>query len=229
MIKNREKKIAINKKRRHYIIVERLKLPKGEKQKLKRDLIIGTAMDEARIKLIRKRKKISYKQAEKWLYDWYEIEDDKQKLTKWKKEIGAPEELIEVIGKTLREEERKAEEIIKKLKPAYPEFPIVKFDRATSDELLPLFLTKGIFPNFNKIPHIQDLADEEAKKIGRKLTTKERRDLEVKTKEYKKDGYVWKEFPEYAIGFGYEQFTEYLDEIENKYREKKREAEAKPF
>ncbi|MEA1963608.1 MAG: hypothetical protein U9O41_00510 [Candidatus Aerophobetes bacterium] len=110
-----------------------------------------------------------------------------------------------------------------------PEFPVANIDRVTSDELLPLFLTKGIFSNFNNIPHIQDLADEEAKKIKRKLTAKERRDLEVKTKEYKKGGYVWKEFPQYAIGFGYEQFTEYLDKVENEYQEKQKQAEVKPF
>lgn len=110
-----------------------------------------------------------------------------------------------------------------------PSLPPAKIDRATSEELLPLFLTKGIFSNFNKIPNIQDLATQEAKKIGRKLTAKEKRDLEIKTKEYKKDGYVWREFPQYAIGFSYMQFEEYLEEIERKYQEKKREAETKPF
>ena len=114
-------------------------------------------------------------------------------------------------------------------KKILPKFPVAKIDRVTSDELLPLFLTKGIFSNFNKIPYIQDLADKEAKKIGRKLTMRERRELEIKTGEYKKDGYVWKEFPEYAIGFGYEQFTEYLDKIENEYQKKLKEAEVKPF
>ncbi|MEA1965378.1 MAG: hypothetical protein U9O41_09720, partial [Candidatus Aerophobetes bacterium] len=131
--------------------------------------------------------------------------------------------------KKIIEELNKAAKLSGPQKPLFPDFSIAKMDRTTSKELLPLFLTKGIFSNFNKIPYIQDLANEKAKKIGRKLTAKERRGLEVKMKEYKKGGYVWKEFPDYAIGFGYEQFTEYLEKIENEYQEKKREAEAKPF
>lgn len=229
MIKNRDEKRIKNEKEEYYTMCERLKLPREEKQKLRRHLIISAAWDEARIKLIRKRKKISHKQAEKWLYDWDKIEDKKQRLTKWKKEIGSPEEFIEIIGKTIKEEERKAKEIIKKLKLAFPTLPVVKIDRTTSEALLPLFLTKGIFSNFNKIPHIQDLTNKEGKKIGRKLTAKERRDLEIETGEYKKEGYVWREFTEYAIGFGYEHFKGYLEKIERDYKKKKEEIKIRPL
>ncbi len=212
-----------------HITLDASSLPRKKEENLIRELELSIAIDEARIKLIGERKDLKDKEAEKWLYSWYAIKNDKEKVAKWKEEIGSLEELVKITRKAEREGERKAKERIKKLKPAYPEFPIAKIDRTTSDELLPLFLTKGIFSNFNKIPHIQDLADEEAKKIKRKLTAKERKDLEVKTKEYKKDGYVWKEFPQYAIGFSYMQFTEYLEKVESEYQEKKGEAELKPF
>lgn len=108
-------------------------------------------------------------------------------------------------------------------------FPIVQIDRVTSEQLLPHFLTKGIFSSFNQIPHIQDIVIKEEKKAKRRLTAKEKRDLEIKTSEYKKDGYVWKEFPDIAIGFGYKHFKQYLDHIEKVYQEKKEEAKSQPF
>ncbi len=211
------------------VILDASKTPRNQRNILIREVEKRIALDKVRIDLIMKRKKLGRKEAEKWLYDWYGIEETEQKLTKWKKEIGTLEELTKITEEAIREGERKAKERIKKLKPPYPEFPIAKIDRTTSDELLPLFLTKGIFSNFNRIPHIQDLTDEETKRIKRKLTAKEKRDLEVKTKEYKKGGYVWREFPQYAIGFSYMQFTEYLEKVENEYQEKKKETEAKPF
>ena len=183
------------------------------------------------IEFIKKKKNFNSKQAGAWFNSWDALKTERGKLNRWEKEFGSLEELKTITSEAIAQGRARARKKLRKFEKekTYPEFPIAKIDRATSDELLPLFLTKGIFSNFNKIPHILDLADEEAKKIGRKLTAEERRELEVKTKEYKKEGYVWKEFPDYAIGFGYEQFTEYLDEAEKIYQEKKKKAEAQPF
>lgn len=149
--------------------------------------------------------------------------------------------MVEFISEVLKFEEiqRKVEKeflslqkktkLIRFLQSRLPELPVVSIDRATSRELLPLFLTKGIFSKFNKIRHIEDIINKEEEKIGRKPTAKEKRDLEVRTGEYKKNGYVWREFPEYAIGFGYEHFLEYIQKIEKEYQKKNKEVEAKPF
>ncbi len=121
----------------------------------------------------------------------------------------------------------KATKLIRLPKPLFPSLPVVKVDWTTSTDLLPLFLTKGIFSKFNTIPHINDIINKEEKKIGRKPTAKEKRDLEVRIGEYRKDGHIWREFSKFAIGFGYEHFTEYIQKIEKEYQ--KKEEEVKPF
>lgn len=150
----------------------------------------------------------------------YELLEEQRKLKKEVKELKktSKERLIKMLIEALKEE-----------KKLFPPFPIVQIDRVTSEQLLPHFLTKGIFSSFNQIPHIQDIIIKEEKKAERRLTAKEKRDLEIKTSEYKKDGYVWKEFSDIAIGFGYKHFKEYLDHIEKVYQEKKEEAKSQPF
>jgi len=206
------------------------RLPPSEKIKIIERIERRIFMDRVMVKLIMNRKRFGKEQAERWLYEWYRIKNREAKITRWKTEIGEIEELVAIIEEAVKERQRRTREGLKKfLKPRLPELPVVKIDRTTSKELLPLFLNKGIFSNFNQIHHIQDIIAKEEKRIGRKLTAKEKRDLEIKTGEYKKDGYVWKEFPGYAIGFGYKHFREYLEEMEKFYQKRKEEAEVSPF
>ena len=208
------------------IILDGSHLPMEEAKKLIREFEVSIAIRKERLKLV-KAKLGSMKEAKKWLKACDALKDVEDLKARWL-EIVTFEELLEATRRGERIGKKNAERLMKP-KPAVPELPIVKIDRSTSDELLPLFLTKGIFSNFNAIPDIQDVAAKESERLGRPLTLREQRQLEIQTGEYKKEGKVWKEFENYAIGFGFEQFGEYLDAVEKEYQAKLKEVEARPF
>lgn len=121
-------KILRDQKGNLHVILDASSLPRKKEEKLIRELELSIAIDEARIKLIEQRKDLDHKKAEKWLYDWYAIKNDKEKVAKWKEEIGPLEELVEITRKAEKEGERKAKERIKKLKPMFPEPPIEEIE-----------------------------------------------------------------------------------------------------
>lgn len=110
------------------IIFDASKTPLNQRKILIGEAEKRIALDKARIDIIIKRKKLNQKEAGKWLYNWYGIEDTEQKLTEWKKEIGTLEELIEITEEAIREGGRKAKERIRELKPALPELPVEEIE-----------------------------------------------------------------------------------------------------
>lgn len=82
------------------------------------------------------------------------------------------------------------------------QFPVVKIDRTTITELLPVFINKGIFSNYDGLPERADLLDQ--LKLGlsvSKLTTEQEREYLTQIGEYRADKYVVRDYGNYLIKF----------------------------
>ena len=81
-------------------------------------------------------------------------------------------------------------------------YPIVKIDRTTITEILPIFLNKGIFSNYDDLPERADLLDQCKEELGVPVLTKEQeREYLTQIGEYKTDGYVVRDYGNYLIAF----------------------------
>jgi hypothetical protein len=82
------------------------------------------------------------------------------------------------------------------------QYPIVKIDRTTITELLPVFINKGIFSNYNDLPERADLLN----KLKIDLNTSEvsleqERELLSQIGEYRTDEFVVRDYGNYLIKF----------------------------
>ena len=94
-------------------------------------------------------------------------------------------------------------------------YPIVKIDRATAQELFPIFIEKGIFAGSMALPTKNEILEKHQKKLGKeRLTFKEEREALSAAGEYRTGRYVYRDYGEYAIGFSSYLYLDYLNRSE---------------
>ena len=70
-------------------------------------------------------------------------------------------------------------------------YPIVKIDRTTITEILPIFINKGIFSNYEDLPERADLLNKHKETLGvSELTKEQERECLSQVGEYKTNKYV---------------------------------------
>jgi hypothetical protein len=81
-------------------------------------------------------------------------------------------------------------------------YPIVKIDATTVKEILPVFINKGIFSNYDDLPERADLLRERMDDLGQgELTFEQEREYLTQISEYKTDDYVVRDYGNYLIAF----------------------------
>jgi len=82
-------------------------------------------------------------------------------------------------------------------------FPIVKIDRLTSQEMLSLYLQKGIFSNYKALPTKEELLEKAKDDLGiAKLTEEQERSVLSEAKLYRTKNYVIRDYGTNTVGFG---------------------------
>jgi len=81
-------------------------------------------------------------------------------------------------------------------------YPIVKIDATVVKEVLPIFINKGIFSNYDDLPERADLLKQYQEQLGTQLLTKEQvRECLSQVGEYKTNNYVVRDYGNYLIAF----------------------------
>jgi len=81
-------------------------------------------------------------------------------------------------------------------------YPIVKIDRTTITEILPIFINKGIFSNYDDLPERADLLNKYKEELSIPFLTKEQeREYLSQVGEYRTDNYVVRDYGKYLIAF----------------------------
>jgi len=100
------------------------------------------------------------------------------------------------------------------LKSSYPK---VKIDRTTVAEILPMFMNKGIFTNYNALPEKAGLIKNECHRLEvDELTDELERELLSNVGRYKTNNFVVRDYGNYAIAFSAKMYIDYLEETEIK-------------
>ncbi len=82
------------------------------------------------------------------------------------------------------------------------EYPIVKLDRTTGQEMLPLLVQRGLFSNFSNTPLKDDLLKAECVRLGvDNLTPEQKRIVLSAAGKYRSTNYVIRDFGNYQVGF----------------------------
>jgi len=108
--------------------------------------------------------------------------------------------------------------------PPGEKFPIVKIDRVTEQDLLPLLLTKSIFTNYSGLQTKEEIIKQECIRLNKEeLDFEETRAVLTKAREYTTGIYVARDYGTHVIGFSCQLYLDYIkadeDELEDKLRE----------
>jgi|GEM_PF-2128532 len=96
------------------------------------------------------------------------------------------------------------------------DFPVVRIDRKTAQDLLPIFMNRGIFTDYEGLRAKEDILKEAIrKKGGGDLTLEEERQALSEVGRYRSGGYVITDYGDYAIGFSAKLYIDYLEGSEN--------------
>jgi len=92
-------------------------------------------------------------------------------------------------------------------------FPIVKIDRTTITEILPIFINKGIFSNYEDLPERADLLIKHKEELGVPVLNKEQeRECLSAQREYKTNKYVVRDYGSYLIAFSLNAYNGNLND-----------------
>lgn len=98
-------------------------------------------------------------------------------------------------------------------------FPIVKIDRTTAQEFLPIFMHRGIFSNYHLLPDRDDMLEKRKKELGvEALTLEQEREVLSQAGQYKTPKYVVKDYGDYSIGFSAKMYIDLLEETETEIK-----------
>lgn len=93
------------------------------------------------------------------------------------------------------------------------QFPIVKIDRTTITELLPVFINKGIFAKYDGLPERADLLGQLKLDLDvAELTQEQEREFLSQVGEYKTDDFVVRDYGNYLIKFTLNTYKGNLDD-----------------
>jgi len=96
-------------------------------------------------------------------------------------------------------------------------YPPVKIDRNIITEILPMFMNRGIFNNYNALPEKAGLLENECLRLGvAELTDEQERELLSNIGMYKTLNYVVRDYGSYVIAFTAKVYMDYLEETEIK-------------
>lgn len=96
------------------------------------------------------------------------------------------------------------------------EYPVVPIDRVTHQELLPLFLQRGIFSNYSELRKKEEIIEEEKLRLNKTaLTPQEEREVLSREGEYIEEGFVYKDYGTYSIGFSPTFYLGILNDVED--------------
>jgi len=113
--------------------------------------------------------------------------------------------------------------------PPDEQYPIVKMDRATEQDLLPLLLNKSIFTNYFSLPTKEEIIEQERKRLNKEdLDFEEKRAALTRAKEYRQDGYVTRDYGNYVIGFSCQLYLGYIKAHEEKLEDAQNEPHLYP-
>jgi len=81
-------------------------------------------------------------------------------------------------------------------------------DRVTTTELLPIFINRGIFSNYNNLPERADLLEQLKIKLNiDELTEEQEREYLSQIGEYKAKDYVVRDYGSYIIAFSLKAYS----------------------
>jgi len=104
------------------------------------------------------------------------------------------------------------------------EYPIVKIDRVTEQDLLPLLLHKDIFKNYSNLPTREALIEAEQKRLQKTvLSFDEERAALKRAGEYRWGDVVVRDYGDHAIGFSGRLYLDYIQQTENLLRKLQQE------
>lgn len=161
-------------------------------------------------------------QGEKVGFSWRKINPDKTVSEAFVKDISeAPQNIQDaffdyVSGRTATVSGKMTTE-----KVTTTPYPISKIDRATSQNLLPIMMNKGIFSGYKNLPTYDSIIEKEKDRLSKgELTFQERRSVLSQAKRYIHQGYVMTDYGAYSIGFKAELYTEILNKSEIEFKNK---------
>lgn len=110
------------------------------------------------------------------------------------------------------------------------EYPIVKIDRTTEQDLLPLVLHKGIFKNYLSLPTRETLIASEQRRLNKiDLSFDEERAILTKTGQYRWGNAVVRDYGDHAIGFSSQLYLDYIKQAEEILKKAKKDAQKEPY
>jgi len=94
-------------------------------------------------------------------------------------------------------------------------FPIVKIDRTTAQEWLPLLINKGIFAKYHELPTMESVLENKRAELGvSSLDPAMERQALAEAGEYRTKRFVFRDYGHYAVGFDIKMYSEFLNEAE---------------
>lgn len=97
---------------------------------------------------------------------------------------------------------------------------IVKLDRTTVQEFLPLLTQRGIFSKYDNLPKGEDILAKEKKRLGiDQLTLEQERLVLTKTGKYRSNAYVFRDYGDYVIAFSAKLYLENLMKTEEELKD----------
>lgn len=95
------------------------------------------------------------------------------------------------------------------------DFPIVKIDRTTMQEFLPIIMNRGIFSDYQNLPYKDDLLAEGRLRLGvTELTQQQEREILSSAGSYRTAAYVARDYGNYVIYFSARMYLDGLQEVE---------------
>ena len=98
-------------------------------------------------------------------------------------------------------------------------YAIVRRDRTTSQDLLPLLMHKGIFTKYRDLPKQEDILGEEKERLNKEeLTFQETREALTRAREYTGGGFVFRDYGTYKIGFSSRLYIDFIKQTEGEIK-----------
>jgi len=94
-------------------------------------------------------------------------------------------------------------------------FPLVKIDRTTAQEWLPILINKGIFTRYHELPTMESVLENKRAELGvSSLDPYVERQALAEAGEYRTKRFVFRDYGHYAVGFDIKMYAEFLNEAE---------------
>ena len=95
-------------------------------------------------------------------------------------------------------------------------YPVVKMDRTTMQEFMPILMNKGIFSNYLSLPIKEEILETEKQRLGvKQLAPELERSILSEVGYYRTSNFVVRDFGSYAIAFSAKLYMDYLGIMES--------------